>query len=75
MRNEKAEAARTKPNHGQDEVMHKMETPTGETVEVSQREWKENYQGVEGYRRVDGNAPDEGAEAPPVEGEGSTPPA
>jgi hypothetical protein len=77
MRNEKADTARSKPNRGQDEVMHTMETPTGETVEVSQRDWKENYRGVEGYRRVDENAPDEAAEVgtAPVSPEEAEPPA
>jgi hypothetical protein len=57
--------------------MHTMETPTGETVEVSQRDWKENYRGVEGYRRVDENAPDEAAEVgtAPVSPEEAEPPA
>lgn len=61
MRNEKADAARSKPSHGQDEVRHTFTNPaTGETYEGTNREWREKYR-AEGWTRSDKDA-DEGSE-------------
>jgi hypothetical protein len=65
--NEQGKAASSKPNKGQDENLHSVTTPTGETIQVTQRDWKENYRGVEGYHRTDGDDDaDDGTEAEAV---------
>jgi hypothetical protein len=74
-KNEKAEAASSKPNRGQDEILHTVTTPTGETIQVTQRDWKENYRGVEGYTRNDAENEPEAVPAVEDDGEGSAPPA
>jgi hypothetical protein len=63
----RGQTQRNAPNRGQDEVLHTITSADGsETLEVTQREWKETYRD-QGYVRVDETdetTPEEPEEAP-----------
>lgn len=67
--NEKGKVASSKPNHGQDEVVHTFTAPDGTQVQGTQREWREQYRDA-GYTRADEpevTAPGEESPAAPAE--------